>query len=285
MSILFSISEGIKSMSKARLATIVSITSITLTIMLIGMFLVFSINLHNWIKHIRQKIEMEVFVDVNAKENQINALKQSLLGQTGIDSVQYISKTAAAERFKTEFGEDVMSILEFNPFPPSFIIHLSNSYRTAEGARQLKAIIEKFDYVNEVVYQEPLLLTIDKYVNIIYIALLVTSFLIVGIAVILINNTIRLTIYARRDIIQIMRLVGATERFIRRPFIVEGIIQGLIGAIIASILIYYSLKIITVFFLPYLIYDPAIFSGLVLFGFLIGTLSSYISVGKYMRNI
>ena len=285
MSIFFSISEGIKSMSKARLASLISITSITLTIMLIGLFLVFSINLHNWINHVRQKIEMEVFVDVNTKEEQIKGLQKKLLDQAGIDSVQYISKAAAAERFKKEFGEDVMSILEFNPFPPSFIIHLANSFRTAEGARQLKTKIEKLDYVNEVVYQEPLLLTIDKYVNLIYIALIVTSFLIVGIAVILINNTIRLTIYARRDIIQIMRLVGATEGFVRRPFIVEGIIQGLVGAIIASFLIYYSLKIITHFFLPYLIYEPVIFSGLLLFGFLIGTLSSYISVGKYMRNI
>ena len=285
MSILFSISEGIKSMSKARLATIISITSITLTIMLIGMFLVFSINLHNWIKHIREKIEMEVFIDINSNADQISLLKQKLVGLPGIDSVRYVSKKSAAERFKSEFGEDVISILEFNPFPPSFIIYLSSAYRTAEGARRLKLNIEKLEYVNEVVYQEPLLLTIDKYVNLIYLSLVFTSFIIIAIAVVLINNTIRLTIYARRDIIQIMRLVGATEGFIRRPFIVEGILQGILGAIIASVLIYYSLKIITVFFLPYLIYDSVIFIGLLLFGFFIGTISSYISVGKYMRNI
>jgi len=100
----------------------------------------------------------------------------------------------------------------------------------------------------------------------------------------LINNTIRLTIYARRDIIQIMRLVGATEGFIRRPFIVEGILQGILGSVLASILIYYLIKLIMALFLPNLVYDIRIFTGLIVFGFFIGMVSSYIAVGKYLRN-
>jgi cell division transport system permease protein len=109
--------------------------------------------------------------------------------------------------------------------------------------------------------------------------------LIITIATTLINNTIRLTIYARRDIIQIMRLVGATERFVRRPFLVEGIVQGFAGSIIASFVIFYLVKIIKIFFLPYIIFDFQIIIGLIIFGFVIGLISSYISVGKYMRNI
>jgi cell division transport system permease protein len=272
-------------MSKARLATVISITSITFTILLIGMFSLFSINLHNWIKHIREKIEMEVFIQVNADDAQIKSLEKQLIVQEGVDSVSYISKDQAAERFKQEFGEDVISILEFNPFPASFIIHLAAANRTAEGARQTKTKIEKLDHVNEVVYQEPLLLAIDKYVDIIYLILVFTTFVILAIAVILINNTIRLTIYARRDIIQIMRLVGATEGFIRRPFIVEGMILGILGASIAALMVYYLIKLIKAFLFPYLIFNPLIFAALVIFGFVIGTFSSYISVGKYMRNI
>ena len=272
-------------MTKARLATIVSITSITVTIILIGLFFVFSINLHNWIDQVRQKIEMEAFLKIDVKANQIKGLEKRLVAEKGIDSVKYISKEAAAKRFKQEFGEDVISLLEFNPFPASFTIYLENTYRSAEGAKNIKQILEQYQQIDEVVYQEPLLLTIDRYINIIYIILIITSLLIITIAITLINNTIRLTIYARRDIIQIMRLVGATEGFVRRPFLIEGIMQGVIGSLIASFIVFYLVKIVKILFLPYILFDSQIILGLVIFGFFIGMTSSYVSVGKYMRNI
>jgi cell division transport system permease protein len=285
MSVFFAFSEGLRGMTKARLATIVSITSITVTIILIGLFIVFSINLHNWIDQVRQKIEMEAFLKIDVKANQIKGIEKRLVAEKGIDSVKYISKEAAAKRFKQEFGEDVISLLEFNPFPASFTIYLENTYRSAEGAKNIKQILEQYQQIDEVVYQEPLLLTIDRYINIIYIILMITSLLIITIAITLINNTIRLTIYARRDIIHIMRLVGATEGFVRRPFLIEGVMQGVIGSLIASFIVFYLVKIIKILFLPYILFDSQIILGLVIFGFFIGMTSSYISVGKYMRNI
>jgi cell division transport system permease protein len=285
MSVLFTFSEGFRGMTKARLATIVSITSITVTIILIGIFIVFSINLHNWIDQVRQKIEMEAFLKIDVKATQINTIEKRLYAEKGIDSVKYISKEAAANRFEQEFGEDVISLLEFNPFPASFTIYLENSYRSAEGAKQIKQILEQYQEIDEVVYQEPLLLMIDRYINIVYIILIITSLLIITVAITLINNTIRLTIYARRDIIQIMRLVGATEGYVRRPFLIEGILQGVIGSLIASFIVFYLIKIIKILFLPHILFDLQIILGLVVFGFIIGMTSSYISVGKYMRNI
>jgi cell division transport system permease protein len=285
MSVLFSFSEGIRGMTKARLATIVSISSITVTILLIGLFIVFSINLHNWIDQVRQKIEMEAFLKIDVKATQIKELEKKIVSEKGIDSVKYVSKEAAANRFKQEFGEDVISLLEFNPFPASFTIYIESAYRSAEGAKSIKHILEQYQQIDEVVYQEPLLLTIDRYINIIYIILIITSLLIITIAITLINNTIRLTIYARRDIIQIMRLVGATEGFVRRPFLIEGIMQGVIGSLIASFIVFYLVKIIKILFLPYILFDSQIILGLVVFGLFIGMISSYISVGKYMRNI
>ena len=285
MSIFFSFSEGIKSMTKARLATMLSISSITLTIILIGIFTVFSINLNNWIDQVRQKIEMEVFLDINIKSSQIKNIEQRLIAEEGIDSVNYISKKAAAIRFRREFGEDVLSLLEFNPFPASFTIYMADAYRSTAGAKKIKQKLEQYKYIDEVVYQEPLLLTIDRYINIIYVTLIIAAIIIIAIAITLINNTIRLTIYARRDIIQIMRLVGATEGFVRRPFLIEGMLQGVIGSLIASFFIFYLIKIIKIFFLPHILFEPLIMAGLIVFGFFIGLISSYIAVGKYMRNI
>lgn len=272
-------------MTKARLATMLSVSSITLTIILIGIFAVFSINLHTWINQVRQKIEMEVFLDINVKSTQVPNIEQKILAEDGVDSLKYISKEAAASKFKQEFGEDVLSLLEFNPFPASFTIYLTDVYRSSEGAKKIKNKLEQYQYIDEVVYQEPLLLTIDRYLNMFYIILIIASLLIITIAITLINNTIRLTIYARRDIIQIMRLVGATERFVRRPFLIEGALQGIAGSLIASFIIFYLIKLIKIFFLPYILFDPQIIIGLIIFGFFIGLISSYISVGKYMRNI
>jgi cell division transport system permease protein len=112
---------------------------------------------------------------------------------------------------------------------------------------------------------------------------IVIGLIITIIATGLIFNTIRLTIYARKDMINIMRLVGATESFIRKPFLVEGIVQGLIGAILSSLIIYYSLILIQKYIYPYLVYQPLIFAGLILFGIVIGFFSAYLSVGKYLR--
>ena len=118
-----------------------------------------------------------------------------------------------------------------------------------------------------------------------YIASFIIGAFVVIIAFGLIFNTIRLTIYARKDMIHIMRLVGATEGFIKQPFIVEGIIQGVIGSVIASLIIYYSIQIIQANIYPYIVYHPFVFASLILFGMLIGLLSASMSVRKYLKII
>jgi cell division transport system permease protein len=285
MSIVFGISEGIKGLSKTRMASSLSISSITLTIMLLGLFTIFSFNLKSWISLIREKIEIELFVELTAQDKEIERLKEQIVKTDGVKSIKYINKSEAAERFKSETGEDIYEVLDFNPFPASFIITLQEGYRTHKRVDILKKKLEAMEYVDEVVYKRQLLEVIDRYINIIFIAVLFFSIIIIFIASVLIYNTIRLTIYARRDTIQIMRLVGATEGFVKRPFIIEGIIQGIIGAIIATIVLYYMAKLIKLFIYPFLVYDYRIFLGLIIFGILIGMISAYLSVGKFLRNI
>jgi cell division transport system permease protein len=285
MSIVFAISEGIKGLSKTRMASSLSISSITLTIMLLGLFTIFSFNLKSWISLIRERIEIELFVELTAQDKEIEWLKEQIIKTEGVKSIEFVNKSEAAERFKKETGEDIYEVLDFNPFPASFIITLKEGYRTHKGVDSLKNKLEAMQFVDEVVYKRQLLEAIDRYINIIFIIVLFFSIVIIFIASVLIYNTIRLTIYARRDTIQIMRLVGATEGFVKRPFIIEGIIQGIIGAIIASIILYYMTKLIILFIYPFLVYDYRIFLALIIFGILIGMISAYLSVGKFLRNI
>jgi len=285
MSILFSISEGAKGLLKTRMASTLSISSITLTLLLLGIFTIFILNLSSWIGLIREKIEIELFIELSATDKDIEQLKKQVTEIEGIAAINYVNKAQAAQRFKDETGQDIYEVLDFNHFPASFILTLKEEYRIYKRVNEIRLKLEKLPHVDEVVYKKSLLETLERYINIVFTAIIIASLIIIFIASVLIYNTIRLTIYARRDIIQIMRLVGATEGFIKKPFIIEGILQGLIGAIIATLILYYVSKGIELFIYPYLVYDLKVFAALIVFGFIIGMSSSYASVGKHLRNI
>jgi cell division transport system permease protein len=285
MSFLFGINEGFKGFFKARLATTLSVSSITLTIFLTGLFVIFTINLQSWLGFLREKIEVEMFVEIGSTDKEIEELKNKISQVEAVKEIEYISKDNAAKRFEEEFGQNVFDILEFNPFPPSIIIRLKEGFQTPVAISKLKNRLELLANVDEVFYKKPLLEKIDKYVQIVYIVSILIGIVIFIIAVGLIFNTIRLTIYARKEMIHIMRLVGATEGFIRKPFLVEGLLQGFLGGALASVAIYYGLKLIQIYIYPYIISHPLVFAGLILFSMIIGLFSAYLSVGKYIRII
>jgi cell division transport system permease protein len=285
MSFGFGIKEGFKGIFKARLAMTISISSLTFSILLIGIFIVLGINLHNWIKIIKEKIEIELFIEMGTTESEIEALQTQIKKIKGIKNTQFISREMAAERYEKDTGENVFDVLEFNPFPASFVITIEDNYLNLNEVNRIKSKLEMLPHVDEVLYKKPLIETIDKYVTILSLFSLLIGGLITVITIVLIFNTIRLTIYARKDMIHIMRLVGATEGFIKRPFLVEGIIQGFIGACLASLIIFYGIKLIRIYIYPYLLTNPLIFPGLVIFGMTIGFISAYFSVSKYLKIV
>ena len=285
MSFLFSISEGIKGIAKARMATVLSVSSITFTILLLGFFALFIVNLHSWMSFLKDKIEIEVFIEIGTTDEEIKKVQLQVERTTGVSQVEYVSKKMAAERFKNEFGQNVYEILEYNPFPASLIVRLEDDFQNPQDVAKLKSRIEMYTNVDEVFYKKPLLEEIDKYIQLIYIFAILAGLILILIAMALIFNTIRLTIYARRDMIYIMRLVGATEGFVRKPFMIEGLIQGLLGGALASLVVYYSMKLIQHYIYPYLIYHPAIFFSLLGFGMLIGIISAFLSLNKYLKII
>ncbi len=284
MSLFFHITEGIKGLTKARLATLLSISSIMLTIILMALFIIFSLNLNTWINSFREKIEMEVFLKITVSEEQIDELTEKLEQIPGILNTQFINKEEAAKRFKEEFGQDIFDVLDFNPLPLSFIITLEDRARNLNSIQKISGMIENITEVDEIVYQKFLLETIDKYINFIAIGVLFVGLIITVIAVVLIYNTIRLTIYARRDAIYIMRLVGATQAFIRTPFIIEGVLQGLIASSLASVIVYYLVQFVIHFIYPFLVFNNQIFIFLISFGLIIGLLSASLSVAKFLKS-
>ncbi len=284
MSLYFSIREGIRGFSKARLASLLSLSSIALTIFLLGLLLSFNYNLNAIINNIRAKIDLEVFINIAASDNEIQQLQNQISREKGVAGIKFISRDQAAERYRAETGQDIYQILEYNPLPASFIITPIVEYRQSVMIEVLKKRLETFTQVDEVIYQKPFLVALERYIQLGNIIMISLSLVIIIIAIILIHNTIRLTIHARRNIIEIMRLVGATERFVRRPFLIEGIIQGLLGSLLAAGIVYYLLRAIKIFVYAKLQFNSELFLGLIIFGTLIGLFSAWLSVRKYLKD-
>ncbi len=285
MTIFFSIKEGFRGLAKARVAGMVAITSIALSLTLIGLFAMVSSNLNDWIGSVRERIELEVFLDITLDEKKITSIRPALEKISEVDSVRLISKKEAAQRFREEFGQDVFDILDFNPLPASYIVKLKKGALNMSTVTQVIQKISSVSGVDEVVYQRIMLQAIDRYLAYFQLAAAGIGMVIALIAIGLIYNTIRLTIHARRDLVQIMRLVGATESFIRRPFIVEGILQGIAGAAISAGILALLAYLIRRFLYPSLMMDPELFAYMLAGSIFVGMISARLSVGKYLRKV
>lgn len=283
MNLWFTIREGLKGFRRARLATIITITSISFALLLLGFFTVFVQNVDALIGDFRSQFEIEVFLEADADDSVGAKIHDQIKTIEGVSSVEYIDKMKAADRFEREFGRSVFDVLDSNPLPITCTVTLKEEYQNTQAIEQISNKIQQMKYVNDIIYQGDLLVLIDQYINLIYLIAGGIGFVLSLIAFILLYNTIRLTIYARSDIIEIMKLVGATSSFIRRPFVVEGFMQGLFGAVLASALLYVSIYLILKFVYPYLSNQVEPYMVMTAFGVIIGLFSSRLSVSRYLN--
>jgi cell division transport system permease protein len=286
MSYLYIIKEGIAGFRRAKLAAIGSSITITISLLLVGLFYVISTNTARLVEGVRQKVEMEAFLEEPASRQRINEIQQQLNSIEGIEKVQFISKDEAAKIFKEEFGEDIQSVLDFNPLPPSFKIFLKEGYRTSGEADKIHKQVIEIKGVENISYRKELLEFLDQRARMLYYVGLGLGLLFGISAIFLVSNTIRLTIYAKRKTVQTMKLVGASRWFVRAPFLIEGIVQGLIGGIIASGIIYYILTfaagLISAELAQIIQVDTMFYLTVIVAGILLGFFGSAISVRKFI---
>ncbi|RMH65959.1 MAG: ABC transporter permease [Calditrichaeota bacterium] len=285
MSFWFTIREGFKGFRRARLSTSLTIISIFFSHLMIGLFLLATVNFSRWVDTFKNRVELEVFLEPGADDNDAQVLARQVRAMPEVEQVRYISKKQAAERFEKEFGRSVYDVLQSNPLPTSLIVHLKPAYRNALSIDRLVRQLNKMEDVDEVVYPQRVIALIDRYLNVVYIGGVTVLLLLLIITFVLIYNTIRLTIYARRDIIEVMKLVGATKRFIKRPFLIEGLLQGAIGSVLAIGAVWgVSLLIRDHLYSGLLPVGTPIWSLLVS-GLLIGYISARFSVAKHLKEI
>jgi cell division transport system permease protein len=286
MNLSYTIREGVTGFTRAKLATFTSVVTITISLTLIGLYFIVSINSTRIINLIRDKVEMEVFLQEPLSRQQLNEIKQKILKIDGIDSLSFVSKERASQIFKEDFGEDITRILGFNPLPASFKIFLNGEYKTADAANNIYLLIKSIKGVDEIVYRKELMEFLEKRSQTLNSIGLIIGAVIGVSAIFLISNTIRLAIYSKRKIIRTMKLVGATRGHIRLPFILEGILQGAAGGFASSLvlylLIYFLSNWVIVEFSEFINIDLSVYALITLIGMMLGFFGSVFSVRKFI---
>jgi cell division transport system permease protein len=287
MQIRYALKEGFSGFQRAKLSMFAAVFTICISLLLISFFSILFFNANTVVNSLREKVEMEAFIsDQLSSSDQTMQVKGIVETIEGVREVRYISKEEAAKIFQTEFGEDVYKVLNFNPLPASFKIYLKDGYKTAKSAAIIYDQVKAIKGVDDIIYRKQLLEMLDKEaVSLLWIMLGVGVFVLLS-SIILVANTIRLAIYAKRKIIQTMKLIGATRGFIRTPFLLEGLLQGLFGGAIAAGMIFivfnYMERWLTVQLSEFIQVQPYYYAVIVAAGCLLGLLGSIISVRRFI---
>ena len=254
------------------------VISISLVLFLLGLLGLLVLNTKKVADHFKEQIALTVYLKDTAKEVEINQLEKSLALAEFTKSTNFVSKEDAAKAHSEEIGENFMDFLGYNPLQNSIDVYFNADYVSETQIAEISRDLGEKDFVDEVVYDKPLIALLNDNVKRISFWILVVSGLFTFIAVLLINSSIRLSVYSKRFTIKTMQMVGATKGFIRRPIIWKSIKLGLVGAVVALIgmaaVLYYIDK---GFPELNLLKDEMILGALFLAVFLLGILISWFS--------
>ncbi len=252
--------------------------SIALVLFLLGVLGLLVLNAKKVADHFKEQVTVTIYLKDSAKDVEIKQLEKSLAMADYVKSTDFVSKAQAAEAMKAESGEDFMDFLGFNPLKNSIDVNLKADFVTSEKLETISKEALSKNFVEEVNYDNDLVNLMNNNVKKISFWILVISALFTLIAVLLINSSIRLAVYSKRFTIKTMQMVGATKRFIRRPFIWRSVRLGIVGAILALIGMGVVLHFINKTFPELgLLNKPVLIIALFVFVFVLGIFITWIS--------
>ena len=245
------------------------VISISLVLFMVGVLGMLLLNSKKVADHFKEQIAFTIYINDSAKPIEVKQLQKSLALRKETKVARFVSKEEAAETHANDIGEDFMEFLGYNPLLSSIDVYFVSEFVSPAFLAELKENFETKSYVSEVIYDQPLLEILDENIKKITQGIITLSTVFILIAVLLINSSIRLSVYSKRLIIKTMQLVGATKRFIRRPFIWKHLQLGLLGAILASAGLGYLLYALNLRFPELSLLsnptEPALIFGFILF--------------------
>lgn len=232
--------ESLGAFRRMKGMTIISTLIMSVSLLMLALFILVTLNLRDTAQSLRSEIELSVFVKNDVAVENVQALRERLLEQPGIEGVAYISKDDALEEFRQQLGSDsdLIDVLEENPMPASLRVRVLESHRTSERLHALATHLREQPEVDEVRYGDTWVARLEEAIRVFTIIDLMVGVIVLLSAIFVVSNTVRLTVMARQRTIEIMRLVGATNWFIRMPFLIEGAIQGTVAGILALLVLW-----------------------------------------------
>lgn len=264
------------------------VISLALVLFMLGLLGLVIINARKLSNHIKENIGFQIVLKDTTTQAERDGLKQELSASAYCKQVDYISKEMAAQTLQHDLGEDFITFLGYNPLLSSLDVKLNADYASIDSLASFEKTMLQNHFVKEVIYHKNMIKQVNENAKVIGLYLLVFSALLLMVAVALINNTIRLSIYAKRFLIRTMYLVGATQGFICKPFVFKGIRQGIIAGLLAGVLLA-GFLVLSTRYIPDLLHlqDPdllaVLFGSIVALGILISGLSAALSVSRYLR--
>ena len=283
--------ETYKSVRRNGFMSVASVSTVAVALLVLGMFLLLFLNTHNMAQYLESQVQISVYMQDSANDKELNNTKAALTKMPGVVKVTFIDKKQAMKRFQDRLGDPkqlLNALGKDNPFPNSFDVQVDKPERIKEVA----PLISKLPKIETAKFGQEVIEKLFQLTRILRFGGVVLVFFLAMATLFIISNTIRLTVFARRKEVTIMKYVGATDWFIRWPFLLEGMTLGFIGAVLASFvlsIIYRSVvdKIHgTLTFLPVLSPSPLLWwvtFGLLIAGTAIGALGSFISLRKFLR--
>lgn len=288
MSLSYSVREGLAGFKRAKFAFIAATSATAVALVLIGMFALMTFQTNQVTTWLKQRVgEVEIFIE-DVEGPVAEAIDARAAVMPGVADTEYISKEEATRVFQEEFGEGAEIFLDEPFLPASVRVHVEADYANPDSLQMLVAEFGTWNRVSEVVFNQPLLVKVQQNLRLLTFAGFLVGLLVVMAALFLVGNTIRLTIYARRLLIRTMKLVGATDAFIQKPFIVEGVAQGIMAGATASTLVWMLYGAMSGY-LPQLAVSfwTLLFIGffIVTMGALLGWLGSFFSVRRFIKHV
>ncbi len=264
------------------------VISIALVLFLVGLLALLVLNTKKVADHFKEQIALSIYLKDTAKEVEIDQLQKSLALAEYTKSIEFVSKEEAAKDYSKEIGEDFMEFLGYNPLQNSIDVYFNADYVSETKVAEISRDLGEKEFVDEIVYDKPLIALLNDNIKRLSFWILAVSGLLTFIAVLLINSSIRLSVYAKRFTIKTMQMVGATKRFIRRPFILKSVKLGIIGSSIsligmAVVLYYLDKSFPELNLISDEILLAGIFAGVLVLGILISWLSTFFATQRFLN--
>ena len=276
--------EAMIAFRRAPLLSALSITTIAFSLFAFGLFGLVALNIRDALRSVESRVEIRAFIAEGTPIEAVSSAMGDVAAFPEVAAVRFVSSEEALKVARRELRE-FRDVYESAFLPASIDVSLRPGFRNPRTVDAVAARLRTYTFVDDVIYGQEWLEKLSRIQNIAAIVGLVLGLVFAAVATIIIGATIRMTVLARSREIAIMRLVGATDGFVRRPFLLEGFVKGVLGGLLALVLTWVAHRLISAYVIDTTFFDRRLAALGILFGAMIGLIGSAVSVGRHLRRI